>query len=112
MSQHELWPVTEGDAGEHSFALFEHIWTVKAAGAGCGRTRWVSKGSLRPTARSRVLQEPYSGLHSFFILTHASEVNQGRKNTEFNRFGLKIKINGGRVVFSSSARQTNHLDVT
>lgn len=112
MSQHELWPVTEGDAGEHSFALFEHIWTVKAAGVGSGRTRWVSKGSLRPTARSRALQVHYSGLHSFFILTHASEVNRGRKNTQLNLFGLKIKINGGGVVFPFSARQMNHLELT
>lgn len=77
MSQHELGPVTGGDAGEHSFPLSQHIWTVKAAGVGAERRRWESKGSLRPTAPSRVLPACYSALHSFFILTHASEGNQG-----------------------------------
>lgn len=110
MSQHEL--VAEGDAGEHSFALFEPIWTVKAAGVGPGRTRWVSKGPLRPTAPSRVARVLDSGRHSVVILTHASEVTRGRKNTQLNLFGLKIKINGGGADFSLSARQINRLDLT
>lgn len=86
MSQHELGPVTGGDAGEHSFSLSEPIWTVKAAGVGAERRRWESKGSVRPAAPSRVLQAPYSALLSFFILTHASEGNQGqeKKNKTLN----------------------------
>lgn len=52
MSQHELGPVTGGDAGEHSFPLSQHFLTVKAAGVSAERRRWESKGSLRPTAPS------------------------------------------------------------
>lgn len=80
MSQHELGPVTGGDAGEHSFSLSEPIWTVKAAEVGAERRRWESKGSVRTTAPSRVLQVRYSALLSFSILTHASEGNQVKKN--------------------------------
>lgn len=77
MSQHELGPVTGGDAGEHSFSLSEHIWTVKAAVVVAELSRWESKGSLSSTAPSAVLQVHYSALHSYYILTQASEVNQG-----------------------------------
>lgn len=79
MSQHELGQVTGGDAEEHSFSLSEHIWTVKEAGVGVERRRWESKGSLRPSAPSGVLQVHYSALHSFFYFNTCVRGRSGSK---------------------------------
>lgn len=102
MSQHELGQVTGGDAEEHSFSLSEHIWTVKEAGVGVERRRWESKGSLRPTAPSGVLQVHYSALHSFFYFNTCVRGKSGSKKKvkkNSNIFGLITKINGGEVIF-------------